>query len=199
MGLTSAAARERFSTDDPVSGYLLGSTVAQQPDSCSLMALSNPRVEVEIAFLMRTSLSGHLVSDDDVMAATSEVALALEIVDSRWTGGAPSAGLLVADNVSAAAVVLGARTSASVAELQAVEVTVEMGDHVIRGEARNVHGHPVRSVAWLVSQLAGWGEGLEDGDIVLSGSLTTPLPVAPGDHLVADYGHLGRISTTFTA
>lgn len=196
VGLTSGPSRHAFAVDQPVSGYLLASTVAGESEASSLARLLSPRVEVEIAFILGTPVYGD-VTPEDVLTATSELALALEIVDSRWEGGAPSAGWLVADNVSASGVVLGERITPADVDLRTVTVAVTVGDSTAQGDAHNVFEHPARSVAWLAAHLARRGERLHAGEVVLSGTLTPPIAVGPGDQLMADFGSLGRIATTF--
>jgi 2-keto-4-pentenoate hydratase len=198
IGLTSSSSREPYAMSEPVSGYLLESTIADRSANYSLAGLSNPRVEAEIAFILSASIGGEDTTDDEVIAATSEVAVALEIVASRWSGGAPSAGHLVADNVSAAGVVLGPRSTPSGSTFEDISVVVQMGDVTVLGEGKNVFEHPAKSVAWLVSHLARTNQQLAAGDIVMSGSFITPLPVTAGDSLVADYGPLGQITVAFT-
>lgn len=197
IGLSSPVARAPLAAEEPVSGYLMGSTVVEGAETYSLKGLNNPRVEAEIAFVMGARLSGEHLTVDDVIAATSELAVSLEIVASRWSGGPGVVGLLVADNVSAVGVVLGDR-AAPRPDLDDVTVSLRVGDTVTQGSGRNVLDHPAKSVAWLVSHLARQGARLEAGDLVMSGSLNTPIPVAAGDVVVADFGELGQITTTFT-
>ncbi len=45
------------------------------------------------------------------------------------------------------------------------------------------------------AQLAPWGEALEPGDWIITGSLTTPVAVLPGDNIAIDYGALGQLAT----
>jgi 2-oxo-hept-3-ene-1,7-dioate hydratase len=58
-------------------------------------------------------------------------------------------------------------------------------------------GHPAAGIAWLVNKLHAVGAGLEKGQIVLAGSFTRPVSVAPGDVIHADYGSLGAIGVSF--
>jgi 2-oxo-hept-3-ene-1,7-dioate hydratase len=60
-----------------------------------------------------------------------------------------------------------------------------------------VLGDPARSVAWLANTLATYGEGLEAGQIVLSGSLIQSIPVSAGDEVRGDFGDLGVVSCRF--
>jgi 2-keto-4-pentenoate hydratase len=54
-------------------------------------------------------------------------------------------------------------------------------------------GHPAASVAWLVRKLASRGQGLSAGQVVLSGSMTEAIAVAPGDTVTARIDRLGTV------
>jgi len=54
-------------------------------------------------------------------------------------------------------------------------------------------GIPAAAVAWLARRRAARGRGLAAGQVVLSGGLTGPVPVAPGDVIVATFDRLGTI------
>jgi 2-keto-4-pentenoate hydratase len=197
IGLSSVDARATWNADEPVSGHLLSSTVTDELESFSLRGLASPRVEAEIALVLGSPLHGEQISPGEVLAATSRVHISLEIVASRWPGGPPSLGHLVADNVNAAGVLLGptVETSSITGD---VTVNVIVGDTVTPGRSAEVYGHPLKAVAWLAAHLTRSGERLESGDLVMSGSLNVPVAVSPGDALVADFGSLGVISTRFS-
>ena len=55
------------------------------------------------------------------------------------------------------------------------------------------------SVAWLANSLAPYGEKLEAGLPILSGSFTRPVYVRPGDVFHAEYRTLGSVSCRFVA
>jgi 2-oxo-hept-3-ene-1,7-dioate hydratase len=57
--------------------------------------------------------------------------------------------------------------------------------------------HPAAGIAWLVNKLTAVDACLEPGQIVLAGSFTRPVSVAPGDVIHADYGPLGAIGVSF--
>jgi 2-keto-4-pentenoate hydratase len=197
VGLTSAGAQRAMGTSEPVSGYLLDSTVVTAAPEFACRGLVAPRVEVEVAFVLARALEGPDVSAAEVLAATAHVAPALEIVDSRWEGGAPGVGALLADNVSAAAAIVGSGAAPSV-DLAGLQVTAQIGETTATGDAGNVLGDPARAVAWLCADLHRRGERLEAGDLILSGALCGPAPVRPGDVVRADFGGWGRLETRFT-
>ena len=65
------------------------------------------------------------------------------------------------------------------------------------GVAAAVLGHPAMGVAWLANKLAGVGEQIAAGEIVLGGSFTAPVSARPGDRFYANYGELGVIAVAF--
>jgi 2-oxo-3-hexenedioate decarboxylase len=69
------------------------------------------------------------------------------------------------------------------------------GELAATGSGSAVLGHPADSVAWLVNKMAEMGAGgLEEGDLVMAGGLVEAFPVEPGDHLRAEFDHLGPVS-----
>jgi 2-keto-4-pentenoate hydratase len=56
-----------------------------------------------------------------------------------------------------------------------------------------VLGHPADAVAWLAERLPDHGDALQAGDIVSTGSITEPIPVAAGETVVARFSSLGSV------
>ena len=70
-------------------------------------------------------------------------------------------------------------------------------DLVSSGSSANALGNPLRVVAWLANKLAEYGECLEAGEIVITGSLNPAVYINAGDRFVADFGPLGKIQANF--
>jgi 2-keto-4-pentenoate hydratase len=83
IGLTSEPMQTLLGVDEPDFGYILDDMVLGNGAAVSAARFCSPRVEPEVAFLLREPLRGPDVTVDDVRAATEAVAVALEIVDSR--------------------------------------------------------------------------------------------------------------------
>jgi len=107
IGLTSKPLQTLLGVDEPDFGYLLDDMVLGNGAAVSAAWFCSPRVEPEVAFLLREPLRGPDVTVDDVRAATEAVAVALEIVDSRIADWKLTLPDTVADNASSGAVVLG--------------------------------------------------------------------------------------------
>jgi 2-keto-4-pentenoate hydratase len=196
IGLTSRAMQEQLGVDSPDFGVLLASMEVAD-GSTATVPLLQPRVEAEIAFLLGADLDNPQVTLADVLAATTSVMPALEIIDSRvadWKIGLTDT---VADNASSGAFVLGKPVPLPT-DLREVEMTLcRGGEEVGRGAGRAVLGHPAECVRWLARVLLGRGEPIRAGSVVLSGALHASVPVTPGDTFVATSHALGSVSVTF--
>ena len=196
LGFTSAAMREQMGVEHPNSGVLLADMRLDTP-RLPAGALIQPRLEPEIAILLGRNLRGAAVTPEQVAAATAAVLPALEVVDSRYRDYRFKAVDNIADNSSAARYLTGApRALSDVGDLRLTGVLLEIdGVTVDQGLGAAALGSPLASVAWLVRHLAARGEGLEAGELVLTGGLTRAHPLQPGQTAVAHFGGgLGAVS-----
>ncbi|MBP2293336.1 2-oxo-hept-4-ene-1,7-dioate hydratase [Azospirillum rugosum] len=205
IGLTSRAMQAALNIDTPDSGVLFNTMAFEDGATIPRGRFIQPRIEAELAFVLHTGLSGPDTDVLDVLRATEYVVPALEILDTRIervcrdTGKTRTVCDTIADNAANAGYVLGGtparpdridmrRAGAIVSRNGVVEET---------GLGAGVLNHPARGVAWLVRRLAGMGQGVEPGEIILSGSFIRPIETGPAATVTADYGPLGTISCFF--
>ncbi len=194
IGLTSEPMQTLLGVDEPDFGYILDDMVLADGASVDGARFCAPRVEPEVAFLLREPLRGPGVTADDVRAATEAVAVALEIVDSRIADWKLTLPDTVADNASSGAVVLGEWT-AYPENLPAARASLLLnGTEVDSGVGAAVMGDPAVAVAWLANALARFGTEIQPGQFVMSGSFTTAAFVRPGHDAVATIDGLGTVS-----
>ena len=205
IGLTSRAMQDALKITTPDSGVLLHDMVFFDGDLVPKARFIQPRVEAEIAFLMKTPLDGANVSRADVVAATEFVAPSLEILDTRILRSDPTSGRAriitdtVADNAANAGIVLGKqRHVIGDHDLRWVGAVVKR-DGIVEetGLGAGVLDDPVLGIVWLVRRLAAYGQGIAAGDLVLSGSFIRPLESPPGSRINADFGQFGSVSIRF--
>ncbi len=194
VGLTSAAMQEMMGVDQPDGGYLLESMVVGSGAQLRAERFIQPRVEAEIAFLLKSGLQGPGVTREEVLEATQAFAPALEIIDSRiadWRIGIVDT---VADNASSGMAAIGDWHDAEDVRVDQLGVSLALGPECVRGRGDAVLGHPAEAVAWLAGTLAQAGERLEPGDIVLPGSVARAVPIAAGQAAYATFDLLGEVS-----
>jgi len=199
IGLTSLAMQAMLGVKEPDYGHILNGMVVMEGEKIPAADLIAPRMEGEIAFVLKEDLRGPGVTLTEVIRCTAGVIPALEIIDSRvrdWKIKLPDT---VADNASSARIVLGGvLTSPTSIDLRTVGMVMEKNGEVLATAAgAAVLGHPANAVAWLANKLAAYGIPLRKGEVVLSGSLTAAAPVAAGDFFRADFGLLGDVKIKF--
>ena len=165
--------------------------------------------EAEFAFRMGRDLPPRAepYSVEDVLAAVATLHPGIEVPDSRFDDftvvGAPQ---LIADNACAHLYVLGPAAETDWRSIDLVEHTAtgtvigdaaagrENGRLTRDGKGANVLGDPRAALAWLANELSGLGITLRAGEVVTTGTCLTPLPIQPGDRVMADFGPLGTVS-----
>lgn len=205
IGLTSRAMQQASQIDEPDYGTLLDDMLFEPGDIPTHRFIA-PRVEVELAFVLKRRLEGGRVTVDDVLEATDYVTPAIEIIDARieqfdrHTRAMRKVQDTISDNAANAGIVTGGRrVHPREADLPWCGAILRQNGHVEEtGLAAGVQGHPAIGVAWLAMKLAPWGECLEPGEIVLAGSFTRPVAAKAGDRFDADFGALGRFEFRFT-
>ena len=196
LGLTSPAKQDQMQVTEPVYGRLLSSGVQPAHAPVDLGRLIHPRVEPEIVFVMAEDLAGPGVTAADVLSATRAVGCGLEIIDSRYAGFSFGAVDVVADNTSAARVVLGPLlVDPRGLDLALVGLLLDVdGELVATAAGAASMGHPAEAVALLANWLGRRNETLRAGWTVFSGGLTAAVPLEAGRAVTATFGHLGTVS-----
>ncbi|GEL21526.1 4-oxalocrotonate decarboxylase [Pseudonocardia sulfidoxydans NBRC 16205] len=194
LGVTSRAKQAQVGVSSPVYGFLPGSGALDIGEPLDTGQLIQPRCEPEIVFVLGRDLAGPHVGAADVIAASSGVAVGIEVLDSRYRDYKFTMADVVADNTSAARFVVGTPVPLDGIDLRVVGVVLEHnGEVVATASGAASLGHPAAAVAWMVRRMAADGEGLRAGDVVLSGGLTAAVPVVPGDVVVASIDRIGSL------
>lgn len=205
IGLTSRAMQEALQITTPDSGVLYDDMLFANGASIPAGRFIQPRVEAEIAFILKADLAGPDLTRDDVLAATDYVAPALELLDTRIVRKDPATGAIrkvtdtISDNAANGGIVLGdGRFDASATDLRWMGCILKR-DGIVEetGLGAGVLDDPVTGIIWLARRIAAYGDKLGAGDIVLSGSFIRPVEAPAGSRFVADYGAFGEVRCDF--
>jgi 2-oxo-hept-3-ene-1,7-dioate hydratase len=199
IGLTSRAMQRSSNITEPDYGVLLDDMLFPNNGDIPITRFIEPRVEVELAFILKDRLRGPGCTLFDVLNATDYIVPAIEIIDARIRRIDPGTGATrkvfdtIADNAANAGLVLGGNpVKPNTVDLRWVGALIHRNGVIEdSGVAAAVLGHPALGVAWLANKLAPWDEVLEPGEIILGGSFTAPIFVSAGDTVHVDYGPLG--------
>lgn len=205
IGLTSKAMQRSSNISEPDTGVLLDTMRMVSGAKIETASFIEPRIEVELAFILKSNLPVNGCTVDHVLEATDWVVPALELIDARVPRIDPETGKTrkvfdtIADNAANGAIIIGSGMARPDAiDLKWVSALLYRNDEIEEsGVAAAVLGHPANGIVWLANRLGAMGEVLRAGQIVLAGSFTAPVPARIGDRFLADYRELGTIDLEF--
>ena len=198
IGLTSKAMQASSQIDEPDYGVLHDYMLIDDGAKVAHDRFCVPRVEIELVFVLKSVLKGPGVGLLDVLRATEYVIPAMEIVDARVQNPRKIYDT-VADNGAAAGLVMGGRPVGPMdVDLRWVSgILYRNSDIEETGVAAGVLGHPALGIAWLANKIGKFGQQLEPGQVMLSGSFVRPIWAQKGDTVYGDFGTLGALSIQF--
>lgn len=198
IGLTSEGIQKQMGVNEPDYGHLFASMDCFSGEVPTDKMLQ-PKIEGEVAFVLKADLAGGHVTAQDVRNATDYVVAAFEIVDSRVRDWQIRLVDTVADNASSGRYVLGEKKM-KLDEVDLPNVPMKLyknGELIGEGTGAAVLGDPCEAVAWLANRLWNYGVTLQTGEVILSGAFSAAPPAQKGDAFEADFGPLGKVNAKF--
>lgn len=199
IGITSVAVQNWLGVNEPDFGGLLDDMVVPDGGTADISKLLQPRVEGEIAFVLKKCLIGPGITAAQVIAATDFIVPAIEIIDSRIREWKFKIQDTIADNASSGMFVIGSQPMLlSDANLRTIGMALRKnGELVSTGAGAACLGNPVNAVVWLANKLGELGAQLNTGQVILSGALGPVSPVVAGDRATMQIGTMGEVSVSF--
>ena len=115
IGLTSKAMQSALNISTPDSGVLMDDMAFANGATIAADRFIQPRIEAELAFILKSPLQGTGVTVADVLAATDYITPALEILDTRILRADPGSGKtrtivdIISDNAANAGIITDGR------------------------------------------------------------------------------------------
>jgi 2-keto-4-pentenoate hydratase len=203
IAATSKAGQQHIHVDGPMAGCLLSARARDGGARISLAGNNMNVAEAEFAFRMGRPLPRRAdnYSVVEVLAAVASLHPAIEVPDSRYEDFTRvGAAQLIADVACACWFVIGPATRADWRALDLARHGVSAYRNSTpagEGSGANVLGDPRTALAWIANELCTCGDGLRAGDVVMTGTCLTPVPVVAGDRVTADFGELGVLEVGF--
>ena len=195
-GCTNPVIQRRLGLDGPYWARLFDGFIRPSPARVSASDFPPIILECEFAFVLARDIA---VRDtpyarEEVTASVGAVHPAIELVAGHLKDWADQdIYSVISDNGTDGALFYGAGHDPKGLDLSEVGVTLLLnGENVQTGSGRDVLGHPLNALTWLVNARIARGEGLKAGQFFSTGSATAMQPAGAGDVAVADFGPLGR-------
>lgn len=199
IGLTSKAMQVAMGVFEPDYGYITDRMMLLEGEAVSLKSVIAPKVEAELAFVLKEDLVGPGITLAQVLKATAGIMPAFEIIDTRMKDWKIKIQDSIADAASIGRIVVsGSLVPTHNLDLRYMGMVLEKNGEVVATAAgAAVLGHPANAVVWLANKLAQYGITLKAGEIIMSGSLTAACPVEAGDNMRATFDGLGTVGVRF--
>ncbi|MBP0445451.1 hypothetical protein J8J14_11750 [Roseomonas sp. SSH11] len=208
VGLTNAAAQQRFGVPNPVRGTIFFATTraqgtAAKPAEIPAAFAALPNVESDL--LVRVKDEGINEAGSDhvaILRHLDQVIPFIEMPDLVLAPGQMNGPNLVAINVGARLGVLGEpipvqATPEFAARLGSMTVTLATDQKELsRAPGTALLGHPLNVIPWLVADLKRDGRQLRAGDMISLGGFSPALPTEAGRTVTATYEGLAEQPVT---
>ena len=190
MGFTSRAKMIQMGLSDVIWGRLTDAMQEEEGGNVDFKRFVHPRVEPEIAFLLKRELAGK-VTAAQALAAVEAIAPALEIIDSRYRDFKFTLPEVIADNASSSGFVVGPWADPGIDFSNLGMVLSLDGRPVQIGSTAALLGHPLRSLVAAARMSGAAGEPLQPGWIVMAGGATPAEWIKPGQYVSVEMQALG--------
>lgn len=200
IGLTSVKVQQQLGVDQPDFGVLFDDMQIENGGSLSISETMQPKVEAEIAFVLKNDLHSKNPSHAEIENAIDYAVAAIEVVGSRIADWNIKITDTIADNASASHFVLG-DVKKQLSEIDLINCEMQLFQNnqlVSQGSGSACLGSPIIAVQWLAKKMVEMKTPLQAGDVVLSGALGPMVNIVEGDKIQATVEGLGQVSLTFT-
>ncbi|MDX3434371.1 fumarylacetoacetate hydrolase family protein [Streptomyces sp. ME01-18a] len=192
LGFTSRAKAAQMGVDDVIIGELTSGMLIPDGGKLNLRHLIHPRIEPEVAFRLGRTIHPDAPLEHAVTAVTA-VAPALEIIDSRYHNFRFSLIDVVADNTSAAGVVLGTWRPMEPG-IENRGVLLDVDGHITTGSTAAILGDPLRALTATARLAAARNLALPAGTVILAGAVTEAVALTAGVAVEARIAGLGCVT-----
>ena len=199
VGLGAPATMQKMGLTAPVVGYLMQRALLLSGSTASLKGYTKPVAEPEICVRMAHDLPS-AASPGEAAAAVKEIFPAIELADLDPVPAPDNLDAVLEGDIFQRHVILcgNTRLGASAAGLtsrvfrRGAEVNVSTDPEALTGKLPEI-------VAHVANTLSAFGEKLSAGDVIITGSITSPLMIEPDEN---DLTHvlepIGEVSVYFS-
>lgn len=190
LGFTSRAKMEQMGVHDMIWGRLTNKMRYKKGGELAMADFIHPRAEPEIAFRVAKKIDT-TITLDNAAEYVDALAVAIEIIDSRYENFKFSLEDVVADNCSSSGFTLG-RWLSPKKNIQDIHIALRIDGEVVQeGNSNAILGNPWESFVNATRLAAENGEVLDKGSIILAGAATPAVYLKAGQKVEALADGLG--------
>jgi 2-keto-4-pentenoate hydratase len=200
---TNPASRQRSGVSGPCASGVFARQIYHSPATFDSADYHQFCIECEVGVRLASDLpaAGAPYNRNSVADAIEWLCTAFELIDRRESAsgsGAFAPDIKSISTLSNAGAVLGE----PVTDWHGIDLAASRGTMTINGElvsegyGSNVMGHPLEALAWLANLKAAQDDALQAGMFILTGTLTSLMPLAAGDTATIAIEGLGEASLT---
>ncbi len=192
MGFTSKAKMEQMGVHDLIWGRLTDAMFYESHKELPLDKFIHPRAEPEIAFKVSKEINSELTLNN-AKDYVSHVAVAIEIIDSRYQNFKFSLEDVVADNCSSAAFSIGEWMPIT-QNVEGILMSMVFDDIIMgSGNSNAILDNPWASFVASTRLALQNGVVMKAGDLVLAGAATSAAHIKKGQSISAHADGLGSV------
>lgn len=192
MGFTSKAKMEQMGVHDVIWGKLTSDMAYTSGSTLLVNDFIHPRAEPEIAFKLNQDISSQ-ISLADIHSVIDSVAIAIEIIDSRYEQFKFSLEDVIADNCSSAGFVIGYWMNN--VDVRNLNMSMSFDGKVVQsGNSNAILDNPYQSLVDAIRLSLMHGESLTKGLVILAGAATPANYIKDVTTITATADNLGTVS-----
>lgn len=194
LGLLSKGKQEQMGVSEPIIGHVHHSMLIDPGQPVDYGRFIQPRVEPELAVVFAQPLPAG-ARRSDVKAAIDYVLVVADVLDSIYAGYRFTAGDVIADNASWGAAVLGQKPLPPEVLWQAPDERLRLSVDGVSWQEGAVGdlGDGIDWIRWAADKAAGFGRGLQRGDLLLLGSPCPAVALPESGTLIVEGPDGGRV------
>lgn len=193
LGFTSKAKMEQMGVHDMIWGRLTNDMSITCESEIFKSKFIHPRAEPEIAFRFSHDITEE-ISETNVRSIIDGVAIAIEVIDSRYENFKFSLPDVIADNCSSAGYCIGKWHDNQV-DLNNKPIQLSINNNTVQiGNTVDILGNPWLSVVNAVRLALQYGVQIKKGHILLAGAATPASFIHENDVISASCIGLGDVS-----
>jgi 2-keto-4-pentenoate hydratase len=202
IAATTPVMQQRLRTTEPIYGRTYKQFECASPACFRRAELLDPLVECEFFFRLGRPLPSRSspYNAGEVAEAVDSVHAGIEVAECRFPlDELPAVPAVLADGSASGRYVVGAEIADwRRRDLAAMPVVLEVNGTVRRrGSGAEVMGDPLAPLVWLANARSQWGDGLQAGELISTGTATGMLLAQAGDRVVAYFGGSPAVEIVF--